>query len=147
MKHDGGQAGPPWREHTVPGLLQTLGPLLSKKQGDQWLYGLHVRQAHLNPANVVHGGTLATLLDHALSTIAWSDSGKTPCMTVQLNVSFLGSAVLGDLLVASGQIVRGTGSLLFVTGNIVVNDAIIATAQGILKCMPAANAATVPAHS
>lgn len=122
-----------WREHTVPGLMGILGPLLSQKEAGQWLYGLRIRQEHLNQANNVHGGTISTLMDQALSAIAWSHANKTPCVTVQLNVSFLGTAKLGDLLVARGRIVRTTGSLLFVDGSITVNNAVIATAQGIMK--------------
>ncbi|MCC2596302.1 PaaI family thioesterase [Pusillimonas sp. MFBS29] len=125
--------GTPWREHALPGLIGTLGPLLSKRQNDQWLYGLRVRKDHLNQANIVHGGTITALMDHALSIVGWSHAGKIPCVTVQLNVSFLGAAKEGDLLVAGGRVVRATGSLLFTDGSITVNDNVIATAQAILK--------------
>lgn len=129
--HEAG--GAPWREHHLPGLLGVLGPLLSKREGDHWIYGLRIRKDHLNQANIVHGGTVTALMDQALSTVGWSHANKTPCVTVQLNVSFLGSAAEGDLLIASGRIVRATGSLLFADGTITVNDSVIATAQGILK--------------
>ncbi|NYT84517.1 PaaI family thioesterase [Pollutimonas harenae] len=122
-----------WRERSVPGLMDTLGPLLSKKDGDQWLYGLRIRQEHLNPFNIVHGGTITTLMDQTVSVVAWAHTHKSPCVTVQLNVSFLGSARLGDLLVASGRVVKATGSLLFVEGHIMVNENVIATAQGVMK--------------
>lgn len=125
--------GTPWREHNLPGLLGVLGPLLSKRENEHWLYGLRIRKDHLNQANIVHGGTVTALMDQALSTVGWSHTNKTPCVTVQLNVSFLGSAAEGDLLIASGRIVRATGSLLFADGSITVNDAVIATAQAILK--------------
>ena len=133
MTQDARHSDPAWREHSPPGLLSVLGPLLSQRRDDQWIYGLRVRPEHLNPAQVVHGGTLATLMDHALSAIAWSHTQKTPCVTVQLNCNFLGPAALGDLLVADGHIVRETGSLLFMAGNITVNGTAVATAQGILK--------------
>ena len=124
---------PGWRTHDVPGLMGALGPLLSQRDGQQWLYGLQVRPEHLNQAGHVHGGTITTLMDQALSAIAWHHAQKTPCVTVQLNVSFLGAAKAGDLLVARGHVVKATGSLLFMDGSIEVNAAVIATAQCIMK--------------
>ena len=122
-----------WRERTLPGLIDTLGPLLVKQENKQWFFGLRMGQEHLNPLGIVHGGTITTLMDQAISTTAWAHLNKSPCVTVQLNVSFLGSAKPGDLLVASAKVIKATGSLVFVEGTVNVNDTIIATAQGVMK--------------
>jgi uncharacterized protein (TIGR00369 family) len=124
---------PPWRRHDVPGLMGALGPLLSRREQDGWTYALEVREAHLNQAGIVHGGTVAALLDHALSTIAWSHVGKVPCVTVQLNVSFSGSSRAGQLLIARGRVDRETGTLLFLTGSVYADDTLVGTAQAVMK--------------
>ncbi len=125
-----------WREHLPKGLMSTLGPLLSKKQDEIWLYGLTVRDAHLNPAGVVHGGTISTLMDHAFSAVCWYSTDKTPCVTVQLNVNFVKPAYLGDTLVVNSRVTQKTNSLLFVTGEVSVDGNIIATGQAVLKALP-----------
>lgn len=124
---------PTWREHLPPGLLTTLGPLLSRREAHGWAYGLQVDDRHLNQAGIVHGGTLTALIDHTLSTIAWEHSGKTPCLTVQLNTNFLRAAQPGQLLVARGSVTHGSGSMLFLDGSLHVDDTLVATAQAIMK--------------
>lgn len=66
-----------------------MGPLFTRQEDGGWAYALLPTAAHLNPAGVVHGGLLATLIDHALSAIAGQASGRVPCVTVQLDSHFL----------------------------------------------------------
>jgi len=123
----------PWREHQPPGLMNTLGPLLSRREGDGWAYGLRIDERHLNPAGMVHGGTLTALMDHALSAIAWSGNDKAPCVTVQLNMNFLSAARAGATLVARGRITQQGGSLIFMEGSVHDGGACMATAQAVMK--------------
>ncbi|GAB2897468.1 PaaI family thioesterase [Paralcaligenes ginsengisoli] len=122
-----------WREHKHDGLMGTLGPLLSRQIAGRWQYGLMMRDAHLNAAKMVHGGAITTLMDQALSALAWQHTSHTPCLTMQLNINFIDAARLGDFMIASGRVVRATRSLLFLDGEICVADGTIATAQGIFK--------------
>lgn len=122
-----------WREHHPTGLMSALGPLLSRRETDSWVYGLKLDSRHLNPAGIVHGGTVTALMDHALSTIAWDHSGKTPCVTVQLNTSFLRPAKAGQVLSARGTVTHSAGSMLFLDGTLHVDDLLIATAQAVMK--------------
>lgn len=123
----------PWREHQPPGLMSALGPLLSRREGDGWAYGLRIDARHLNQAGIVHGGALTALLDQALSTIAWEHAGKSPCLTVQLNTSFLRAARAGQLLSARGAVTHGSGSMLFLQGSIHADEVLIATGQAIMR--------------
>lgn len=124
-----------WREHSPSGLMTTLGPLLSQNQDGNWLYGLQIRECHLNPAGVVHGGTVSTLIDHAFSSVCWYKTGKVPCVTVQLNVSFIKPAHLGDLLMVRSTLTQQTSSLLFITGDVSVDNTVIASGQAVLKAL------------
>jgi uncharacterized protein (TIGR00369 family) len=122
-----------WREHDLPGLLGQLGPLLTRRDGDQWAYAIRVRDDHLNQAQVVHGGTITALMDLALSTIAWDRAGRTPCVTVQLNVNFLGASRSGQLLTARGKVSHEAGSLIFLDGTLHADEVLVSTAQAIMK--------------
>lgn len=114
-----------------------LGPMLTRREPQGWAYGLKLRADHLNQAGVAHGGTLTTLLDQALSAIAWQQSNKQPCVTLQLNTSFLQAARLHQQLIARGSITHTTGALLFMTGTLHADDQLIATAQAIMKRLKA----------
>lgn len=126
---------PRWREHRPPGLMTTLGPLLSRGGAAGRCFGLRLDERHLNPAGAAHGGTVAALLDQVLSTIAWEANGRNPCVTVQLNVSFVRAAQAGDTLEANGTITHQSGSLIFLDGTLRAGDALVATAQAIMKRM------------
>lgn len=128
-----------WRSHELPGLMGTLGPMLTRREDDAWAYALRIHDGHLNQAGAVHGGTITTLADQAISAIAWAQAGKVPCVTVQLNISFLGPATVGQLLVARGRISREAGSLLFLDGTVHANDTLIATAQAVMKRLSGRN--------
>src|ERR1700682_1365326 len=78
-----------WQPRALPGFLHFVGSLWTKKEGDSWAYGIVAEDKHTNPAGVVHGGMLTTLLDHALSAIAWEANERKPCITVALDVPSL----------------------------------------------------------
>jgi len=122
-----------WRARSLPGFIGLVGPLWTKKQGDAWLYGLLTEAKHANPAGIVHGGTLTTLFDHALSAIAWQANERRPCVTVALDVAFLAPVQPGDFVEAGGRIVRQSSSLVFTQGSLTVGGQEIATASAILK--------------
>lgn len=126
-------APPAWRTHHPAGLMTALGPLLSRREGDRWVYGLELDSRHLNQAGIVHGGTVTALMDHALSTIAWQHADKTPCVTVQLNTSFLRAAKAGQILYARGHVTHSSGSMLFLDGTLYVDEQPVATGQAVMK--------------
>ena len=122
-----------WKPRTLPGFFALVGPLWTRKEGDAWAYGIMAEDKHTNPAGVVHGGMLATLLDHALSAIAWEANERKPCITVAIDMHFLAPARPGQFVAARGRIVRQTASLVFMQGNLTVDGDEIATAGAILK--------------
>lgn len=122
-----------WRKRGLPGFAGLIGPLWTKKENGGWAYGLLATQSHTNPAGLVHGGLVTTLLDHALSAVAWEAMDRRPCVTVSLDTQFLSAARSGQFLEARGRVVRATFSLIFLQGTIQVSESDIATASAILK--------------
>ncbi|MNW00850.1 Thioesterase superfamily protein [compost metagenome] len=90
---------------------------------------------HLNPARLLHGGALLTLMDHALSTIAWQAAGRQPCLTLQLDRHFLTGVGEGAFVEVRARITRRTRSLLFLQGLASVEDAPVLQAQAIMKAV------------
>jgi uncharacterized protein (TIGR00369 family) len=130
-----------WRQRDLPGFIGRVGPLWTRKEEAGWAYGVLATAQHLNPAGLVHGGLLTTLIDHALSAIAWEAVARRPCVTVQLDAQFLLAAREGQLLEARGRVVRATSSLVFMQGQVVVAGAEIVTASAVLKVMAASTPA------
>lgn len=123
-----------WRPLKTPGLMQMIGPLCSQRQAEeQWRYGLATGPQHTNPAGIIHGGTLAALLDHAMSIVAWNKAERQPVVTVHMDTTFLTAARPGDFLEVDVVLRHRTGSMLFVDGTVSVGDREIATASCVMK--------------
>ena len=130
-----------WRQRELPGFMGVAGPLWSRREGGSWSYGVLLAHSLLNPAGVAHGGALLTLIDHVMSTVAWEASGRTPCLTLQLDTQLLAPARAGQFVEARARVVRRTHSLLFMQGSVTLDDAPILVAQAILKA-----SSTHPTH-
>lgn len=70
-----------------------------------------VAPIHLNVTNKVHGGVMATLLDSVMG-MAIKSCNKV-AVTTNLNTSYLKSAGKGDVLKASGVVLRNGNKMLF----------------------------------
>ncbi|QKV55639.1 PaaI family thioesterase (plasmid) [Comamonas antarctica] len=112
------------------------GPLWTRREEGGWAYGLQVQRQHLNPAGVLHGGALLTLVDHALSTVAWQALQRQPCLTLQLDSQFLASVAEGGFVVVRARVTQRTRSLLFLQGLATVEEAPVLQAQAIMKVQP-----------
>lgn len=124
-----------WKPRALPGFAGLIGPLWTYKEGADWRYGIIAGHAHLNPAGVVHGGLLMSLIDHAMSSVAWESIGRFPCVTVQMDTRFMSAAREHQFLTATAQVARATSTLVFVNGKISVDDEEILTASAVLKVL------------
>jgi uncharacterized protein (TIGR00369 family) len=122
-----------WKPRSLEGFFGLVGPLWTRKEENAWAYGFVAEKKHTNQAAIVHGGMLATLVDHALSAIAWEANDRRPCITVQLDVHFLAAVRPGRLVEARGRVVRRTSTLFFMQGNLTVEGEEVAIASAVLK--------------
>jgi len=65
--------------------------------------------------------------------VAWEATGRTPCVTVQLDTLFLAPVPPGVLIEARGHVLRRTSSLVFLRGKLSVGDREVLGAQAIMK--------------
>ncbi len=122
-----------WKPRELGGFMGHSGPLWTRREGDGWAYGLLAEARHLNPAGVVHGGALATLIDHALSTVAWEACDRAPCVTVQLDTHFLAEVRAGQFAQARATVTARTGGMVFMEGLVQVDGRPVLAARAILK--------------
>lgn len=126
-----------WSERVGQGFSAHVGPLWTRREGDGWAYGLLTGEQHANRAGLVHGGLIATLMDQAVSAVAWEAVSRQPCVTVQLDTHYLAAARPGAFLEARAKVLKVTASLVFVSGEIQAAEAMVASGQSVLKRMRA----------
>ena len=126
---------PGWKQRSLHGFIQHAGPLWARREEHGWAYGFAVEARHLNPAGSAHGGALLTLMDHALSTVAWEACDRTACVTLQLDSHFVSPVRPGQFVQARAEVIERTGSLVFMRGELRAGESLVLTAHALMKAM------------
>lgn len=135
-----------WRElKKMPGLMGHIGPLLAKREGESWRYGLRTTEVHGNPIGVIHGGSLMAMLDQTATMIAIWITGEKAVLTVQMDTRFLAAARIGDLIEGTATLRHRTGTMLFIDAQLSVGGKAVADASLIMKLLAKREGKEVPA--
>jgi uncharacterized protein (TIGR00369 family) len=87
----------------------------------------------MNGGGFMHGGCMLTFADFSLFAIAWRELDNAKAVTVSLNGDFVGPAKAGDLVEATGEVVRAGGSMIFVRGLLSTGGQPMLTFSGVIK--------------
>ena len=112
-----------------------IGPFYYRKSGDDLQLGMRVAEIHSNGLGGVHGGVLLAFADYAATMLALSGV-KEKCVTVSLNSDFLAPAKIGDWIQGEGVVVKRTGSLTFLRGELSVEGHPVLAFQSVLRRLP-----------
>jgi uncharacterized protein (TIGR00369 family) len=95
-----------------------------------------VQDFNLNSAGISHGGYIAAILDNGMGSAAHRviENNKR-CVTISLDIKFIGSSKKGDILIGKVIIAKKTKSLVFVKADLFQSENIIASASGIWKIL------------
>ena len=120
-----------------------VGPLGYKVVDGTISFAFRADDRHRNTGGTLHGGMLMTFADYALClTAVWDQPGEK-CVTVACNCEFVAAGEPGELIEASGEVVRRTRSLAFVRGQIFTGGRVLLTYSGIVKRIPGGRAPVV----
>jgi acyl-coenzyme A thioesterase PaaI-like protein len=78
---------------------------------------------------------MMTFADRSLGTTAWHANGQKPQATVHLDVHFIDAVQIGEFVEAKVRVVRRTRALIFMSGEFMVGDRTVATANGVWKAL------------
>ena len=92
------------------------GPFYSRLVDSEPVCAMRLERRHMNGLGGMHGGAMMTFADFALFALSSRARGGGPALTVNLSGDFLGSARVGELVEARGEVTRAGGSLVFVRG-------------------------------
>ena len=94
-----------------------------------------INENHLNAAGITHGGYLAALIDAGAGTAAHRSADNAPCVTISLDLKFIGTSKIGDEIIGNVKILKKTKTLVFLFCELKCNDKIITSASGIWKIL------------
>ena len=117
-----------------------LGMDLKVLEMGEILYTMPVTAELLATPIAAHGGAVSALMDAAMGVCALSEvitDGKV-VSTIEMKISFIAPAILGDVLFSTAEILKKGHRMLFVEGKIKnQNDKLIAVASGTFNSYPA----------
>lgn len=109
-----------------------IGPFYYRKTDAGLVLGFQATTQHCNGLGTVHGGVLMTFADYAVTMLALSGV-KENCTTVSFTSDFIAAAKSGDWVEATGTVVKRTGSMTFVNGQLNVDGDVILTFQAVVR--------------
>ncbi len=119
-----------------PGFMKHNGGLLFRNISEtEYEFKSKIDQIHLNAAGITHGGYIAALIDAGAGTSAHRTSNNAPCVTISLDLKFIGASKIGDEIIGKTKILKKTNTLIFLFCELQCNDKIIASASGIWKIL------------
>ena len=94
-----------------------------------------INENHLNAAGITHGGYLAALIDAGSGTAAYRCAQNAPCVTISLDLKYIGSSKIGDEIIGHVRILKKTKTLVFLFCELKSNDKVITSASGVWKIL------------
>tara|TARA_B100000795_G_C22386221_1_gene281620 strand:- start:49 stop:438 length:390 start_codon:yes stop_codon:yes gene_type:complete len=121
-------------DETNTGFMSHNGGLdLRKIDENNFEFEVRVKEIHLNTGKIAHGGFLSTIADTGMGTAAHMLTVNKRCVTISLEVKFISTALLNQILRGKIKIQKKTKSLIFITCEILNSQGIVITASGIWK--------------
>jgi len=124
-----------WKIYKSAAFGELVGPVWSREDGEQLLFGFVVAPKHLNRAGNLHGGMLMTLADQSMALAARRATGGKRHATIELNIQFVGAVRLGEFVESHPEVVRVTRSVIFMRARMFVGGRTVVTTNGIWKIL------------
>ena len=119
-----------------PGFMRHNGGVLFRAISEiEYEFKSKVNENHLNAAGITHGGYLSALVDAGSGTAAHRTTGNTPCVTISLDLKFIGTSKLDDEILGNTKILKKTNTLVFLFCELKCKNKIITSASGVWKIL------------
>ena len=119
-----------------PGFMRHNGGVLFRNISEtEYEFKSIINQNHLNAASITHGGYLSALIDAGAGTAAHRSADNAPCVTISLDLKFIGASKIGDEIIGNVKILKKTKTLVFLFCELKCNSEIITSASGVWKIL------------
>ena len=121
---------------TKPGFMKHNGGVLFRNISEnKYEFKSIINENHLNVAGITHGGYIAALIDAGAGTAAHRVSGNAPCVTISLELKYIGASKVGDEIIGTVNILKKTKTLVFLNCEIRSGENTVASASGVWKIL------------
>ena len=111
------------------------GVLFRNISENEYQFKSIINKNHLNAAGITHGGYLAALIDAGAGTAAHRSAENAPCVTISLDLKFIGASKIDDEIIGNVKILKKTKTLVFLFCELKCNNKIITSASGVWKIL------------
>ena len=119
-----------------PGFMKHNGGLFFRTISEkEYEFKTTINENHLNAIGITHGGFICSLIDAGAGTAAHRASGNSPCVTISLDLKFIGASRVGDEITGITKILKKTNTLIFLFCELRCNNKIITSASGVWKIL------------
>ena len=119
-----------------PGFMKHNGGVLFRNISDtEYEFMSTINENHLNAAGITHGGYLSALVDAGAGTAAHRSADGAPCVTISLDLKFIGVSKVGDEIIGHVKILKKTKSLVFLFCQLKCKIRLITSASGVWKIL------------
>ena len=119
-----------------PGFMKHNGGVLFRNVSEnEYEFKSTVNENHLNAAGITHGGYLAALIDAGAGTAAHRSAQNVPCVTISLDLKYIGASKIGDEIIGNVKILKKTKTLVFLFCELKCNNKTITSASGVWKIL------------
>ena len=119
-----------------PGFMKHNGGILFRDISEnEYEFQSTISKNHLNAAEITHGGYLSALIDAGAGTAAHRSAENAPCVTISLDLKFIGTSKINDTIIGNVKILKKTKTLIFLFCELRCDDKIITSATGVWKIL------------
>ena len=115
-----------------------MGKLIVRREGDQCRLRMFPQRRHTNLQDMVHGAVTLSLIDialfAALRTLSDNEPGRA--VTLELSSHFIGAGRPEQPLDAVTELLRETRQFVFLRGQVVQEDHLVASYSGMVRKAP-----------
>jgi len=117
-----------------PGFMKHNGGIFFRKiSNTEFEFKTIIDENKLNSAGITHGGYICSIIDAGAGTAAHRSSNNSPCVTISLDIKFIGTTKIGDEIKGFTKVQKITKSMIFLICYLESNSKIIASASGVWK--------------
>ena len=119
-----------------PGFMKHNGGVMFRNISEtEYEFKSIINENHLNAAGITHGGYLSALIDAGAGTAAHRSADNAPCVTISLDLKFIGASKKNDEIIGHVKILKKTKTLVFLFCELRCDNKTITSASGVWKIL------------
>ncbi len=119
-----------------PGFMKHNGGVMFRSISEtDYEFKSTINENHLNAAGITHGGYLSALIDAGAGTAAHRSADNAPCVTISLDLKFIGASKKDDEIIGHVKILKKTKTLVFLFCELRCKNKTITSASGVWKIL------------